>query len=85
MLAETIRGQRAEFGRWYRVWREGDDEAYRKWVNPALELRDTFSVHMPKDNRRVFSLARRVLTAAEIKQLTALGDDEDAVPEYLDK
>ncbi len=76
MLAEhkAIREQSAEFGRWYSAWRDGDDEAYTNWADPALALRGQFSAHMQKENLILFPLARRVLTEAEIHQLTALRD-----------
>ena len=67
---ETIRGQSAAFGHWYRVWREGDNAAYRKWADPASDLRGMFSAHMQKENLMVFPWARRVLTENEINQLT---------------
>ncbi len=76
MLAEhqVIREHSAEFGRWYRVWRAGDDAVYGKWTDSALALRGQFSAHMQKENLILFPLARRVLTGVEIQQLTALED-----------
>ncbi len=76
MLAEhqVILEQSAQFGQWYNVWRDGDDDAYRKWAGPALDLRGTFSTHMQKENLILFPLARRVLTGQEIGQLSDLGN-----------
>ncbi|MCL5115872.1 MAG: hemerythrin domain-containing protein [Firmicutes bacterium] len=76
MLAEhnAIRAASAEFGRWYGVWRDGDDAAYKRWAGAALDLRGKFSAHMQKENLILFPLARRILTAGEIQQLTAWED-----------
>lgn len=76
MLAEhqAIRGYSAQFDHWYRKWREGADDAYDQWTQPALELRGAFSTHMQKENLILFPLARRVLTAAEITHWTTPGD-----------
>nr|WP_207711703.1 hemerythrin domain-containing protein [Sulfobacillus harzensis] len=76
MIAEhvEIRDRSAAFGQWYPAWREGDDSAYQRWADAALDLRGKFSAHMQKENLILFPLARRVLTAEEIQQLTRLGD-----------
>ena len=69
---QMIRALSGEFGQWYPIWRAGDDEAYGRWASPALDLRGKFSTHMQKENLMLFPLARRVLTATEIDQLTVL-------------
>lgn len=69
-----IREKSAAFGRWYPLWREGDESAYQHWAAAALDLRGKFSTHMQKENLILFPLARRVLTADEIRQLMTLDD-----------
>lgn len=76
MVAEhaEIRKHSAAFGQWYLTWREGDDSAYQRWADAALDLRGKFSTHMQKENVILFPLARRVLTVEEIQQLMELND-----------
>ena len=66
---EKLRKISAVFGKWYPIWRQGDDSVYQTWADSALELRGVFSAHMQKENLIVFPLARRILTPAEIAQL----------------
>ena len=75
MLGEhaAIRQASDQFGRWYRVWREGEEDAFDRWASAVLELRGTFSAHMQKENLILFPLARRVLTADEIGELSEPG------------
>ncbi len=70
---QVIRALSHDFGQWYPLWREGDDSAYARWADPALDLRGKFSTHMQKENLIIFPLARRVLTPAEIDQLVSWG------------
>jgi hemerythrin-like domain-containing protein len=76
MLAEhaEIRERSATFGRWYPIWREGDDSAYDRWSAAALDLRGKFSTHMQKENLILFPLARRVFTVEEVQQFMRLDD-----------
>lgn len=71
MLEEhaAIRQFSREFGQWYPVWRDGDEEVLDQWVDAALGLRGAFSTHMQKENLILFPLAKRVLTPQEIQRL----------------
>lgn len=51
---QAIRQKSRQFGRWYRIWRDGDDSALVQWVEPALDLRGKFVVHMQKENLLLF-------------------------------
>ena len=73
---QVIRALSAQFGRWYPVWRDGVEEAFGDWLEPAETLRGKFSAHMQKENLILFPLARRILTVGEVRQLTMIPDDE---------
>lgn len=66
---EAIREASQGFARGYLLWRDGDDDAFNRWVTFAETLRGTFSAHMQKENLILFPLARRVLSADEIARL----------------
>ncbi len=66
---ETIRAASQGFDQYYRMWKEGEDEAFNIWARHATNLRGTFSTHMQKENLIVFPLAKRVLTPDEIERL----------------
>lgn len=76
MMAEhaAIRDASAGFARWYPAWRAGDESAGDPWIAAALDLRAKFTTHMQKENLILFPMARRLLTAEEIRQLMTLGD-----------
>lgn len=66
-VRQAIREKSHRFGRWYRVWWDGDDSALQPWVEPALDLRGKIVVHMQKENLILFPIVRRVLTVAQLQ------------------
>ena len=66
---QTIRALSADYGRWYPLWRRGDDAAFQPLAETALDLRGKFSAHMQKENLIVFPMARRIFTAEELAHL----------------